>query len=340
MRILSTVCRAYYGQSHAVEPMYLEFTLPLQRLGHHVDHFDHARLQEEIGPVETGDKFVRTVRYGGYDLVLYQTGGRDHMVREAIAHATRYAAIVAWNSDDDWQWESYSRHLAPYFTYMVTTYPHVYDANRARCGNLVLSQWAALDLYADAGRAKDLDFTFAGQVYRNRVRELRQLWWKADLQVFGPGNLRVWCPPLNNRKLRETVAKVCPAVSRAIDFRRINDIWNRSKISYTPMSASVDPSLLQIKSRAFEMGLSGTMMLCQNSPNLDRYYEPGKEYIPFDDLVDCISKSRYYLRHEAERERIAAAYLRRTRAEHLWEHRWQQLLRDIGMDGSMRAKVA
>ncbi len=99
--------------------------------------------------------------------------GRDHMARDAIRQAGKYAPIVAWNSDDDWQWDSYSRYIAPYFTFMVTTYPHVYEIQRCLFANLLLSQWGAMDIYADHGRKKDLDFTFAGQVYRNRVPELR-----------------------------------------------------------------------------------------------------------------------------------------------------------------------
>ena len=53
-------------------------------------------------------------------------------------------------------------------------------------------------------------------------------------------------------------------------------------------------------------------MLAQNSPNLDRYYEPGKEFVPFSDVADCTEKARFYLTHDAERERIVEAYMRRT----------------------------
>ncbi|HZK82082.1 MAG TPA: glycosyltransferase [Humisphaera sp.] len=340
MRILSVVGRTYYGQPHAIEPMYLQLTLPLQGLGHQVDHFDHLETTQKIGPAECGEQFVRTVRAGGYDLVLYQTGGQDQMTRGAIPQAAKYAPIVAWNSDDDWQWESYSQHIAPLFTFVVTTYPHIYEAHRKQFPNLLLNQWGALDTYADFGRTKDLDFTFAGQVYRNRAPELRKLWLKAGLKVQGMGSLRIWCTPLNHRGFRDVAAKVFPSIKRAMAFAEVHEIWNRSKISYTPLGASVNPGLLQIKGRVFEMGLSGTLMLCQHSPALERYYECGKEYVSFGNLDECIEKARYYLSHEADRQKIAAAYYRRTKGEHLWEHRWKQLFRDVGIDRSTRTKVA
>src|SRR5688500_10666940 len=121
MRILSTVTRSYYGRPEAIEPMFLEFTLPLARMGHEVQTFDHIDTCRKLGPEACGERFVERVRRGGYDLVLFQTGGADQMSRDAIVEAKRFAPIVAWNGDDDWQWESFTRDLSPLFTNAVTT---------------------------------------------------------------------------------------------------------------------------------------------------------------------------------------------------------------------------
>ena len=114
MRILSTVGKTYVGHPEAVEPMFLEFTIPLRRMGHDVEHYDHMKEHAEFGPDETGARFERLARYGHFDLILYQTAGRDYMNREAIAEVSTHTPIIAWNSDDDWQWESYTRHIAPW----------------------------------------------------------------------------------------------------------------------------------------------------------------------------------------------------------------------------------
>ena len=127
------------------------------------------------------------------------------------------------------------------------------------------------------------------------------------------------------------MAKWLPATNRALAFPEVHSLWNRSKISYTPLGASSDPTLLQIKGRVFQMGLSGTMMLAQRSAALDPFYEEGKEYIAFDSLEDCVDKARHFLNREDLRCRIAAAYARRTRQEHLWSHRFAQIFRDVGM---------
>ncbi len=333
MKILSVVCKAYYGHPEAVEPMYLAFTEPLVRLGHEVEHFDHVATRAELGDAGCGARFVAAVRRGGYDAVLYQTGGQDWMERSAIADAARLSPILAWNSDDDWQWESYTRHVASRFTFMATTYPHIYDANRAEHPNLLLSQWGCLSRFGDSACPKDLGFSFAGQVYRARVPELRSLRERAGLRVFGLGAMRVNDTSIDFESLDTAERARRLQAERALSFEEINGVWNRTKVSYTPMGASRDPTLLQIKSRTFEMGLSGTLMLCQQSPNLERYYTPGVECVTFDGIEDCVERARFYLRNEAARQKIAAAYVRRTRAEHLWEHRFATLFRDAGLHG-------
>lgn len=338
MRILSAVSKNYYGLSNAVEPMYLEFTDPLRDMGHHVETFDHHSMRTRFGMVGCGERFVERVREGHYDVVLYQTGGGEMMMRDAIAEGANWVPIVAWNSDDDWQWESHTRHLAKHFTFMVTTYPHIYQANKDAHKNLILSQWGCYDRFADFNRRKDLDFTFVGLFYGDRAAHCRALRRHAGLRVFGSGSGVVKHSPLyHSRRLRNLARRIPGLYGRAVDFQEANSIWNRSKISFTPMGASVDPNMLQIKSRAFEMGLSGTLMICEHSPNLELYYEPGKEFVPFYAMDDCIEKVKHYLRHERDRVCIARAYYKRTKAEHLWQHRFAALFREIALcDGRTR----
>ena len=327
MRVLSAVGKGYYGSSACWEPMYLEFTDPLRDLGHEVGHFDHVLNRDWFGMDGCGELFVKRVREGWYDVVIYQTSGEDKMPREAIREAGRYAPIVAWNSDDDWQWDSYTKHLCPYFTFMVTTYPGIYEASKGEYPNLRLSQWGCYDRYADLGRPKDLGFTFIGKTYGLRNEQCRYLRRKGGLQVFGTGArlVRLGLPWFRG------AARLPWLCGPHLPLDKVHEVWNRSRISFTPMEASSDPGILQIKGRTFEMGLSGTLMLCQHSPHLERYYEPGREFVAFEGLDDCAQKAEFYLKHEAERAHIARAYHDRTRAEHLWQHRFTKLFQDIGL---------
>jgi spore maturation protein CgeB len=277
--------------------------------------------------------FLAKVCEGGYDAILYQTSCQEaNDIGEAVREAGRYAPTIAWNSDDDFAWETQTSLMAPSFTWMFTTYRHIYEQNRQRHPNLRLSQWGCFDGFGAFDAVKDLDFTFAGQIYGDRVRSSRYLAKHAGLRVYGFMSGMVRTPAFLYWPGFRKVTFRFPAIYGApIHYDEINRIWNRSRISYTPMEASADPKILQIKSRTFEQGLSGTLMICRQSPNLDEYYQAGKEFVPFDDLDDCIEKVRYYLNHENERMRIASAYRDRTRAEHMWTHRFQRMFDDVGL---------
>ena len=333
MKILSCVSRGYYGKSTTVEPMYIAFTEPLRALGHEVEHFDHFLAGRQYGAAATAEMFLAKVREGGYDAILYQTACQNAKdIGEPVREAGRYAPTIAWNSDDDFAWESQTCLMAPFFTWMFTTYRHIYEQNRHSHPNLRLSQWGCFDRFGDLDRPKDLDFTFAGQIYGDRVRSSRFLAEHAGLKVYGFMSGMVRTPSFFYWPgIRKVTFRFPSVYGAAIHYDEINDIWNRSRISYTPMEASADANILQIKSRAFEQGLSGTLMICRQSPNLDEYYEPGKEFVPFDDLDDCVKKVRYYLAHESERARIAKAYHDRTRAEHMWTNRFRKMFEDIGL---------
>lgn len=328
MRILSVTCKGYYGSNAATEPIYLYFTLPLQTMGHEVETFDHVLMGRTVGESRCTDLLVEKIHAGSFDLVLYQnTGERQPLDTSALADLSRRICIAAWNSNDDWQWE-YTSRLASHFTYMVTTYPSVYETNAKTCTNLVLSQWGCLGAYSEPSRAKDIDFSFAGAIYGVRNAACRYLRHEAGLVCFGRGSrlLNLGLPYFRG-------AFKFPWLSGAsIDFKQINDVWNRSRISYCPMQGGPSGAVLSLKSRTFDMGLSGTLMLCEHSPDLERYYSPGTECITFETLEDCAEKARWYSAHEPERSRIAHNYHERTRKEHLWDHRFIDMFIHFGLN--------
>lgn len=321
MRILSIVRRGYYGHSSAIEPMYLYFTEPLRQMGHEVETFDHWQTAERFGGAPATSLLVDKIRDGSFDVSFYQTAGREPIDTSALRDLSKRFCIAAWNSDDDWQWESSTSKIAGDFTFMITTYPHIYKTNRPKFPNLLLSQWGCYPPFGDFARTKDIGFSFAGSVYGARNPACRFLQRKAGLRCFGRGSrlVKLGLPYFKG------IFKLSALCGAALNFEEVHSIWNRSRVAYTPMGGGPECQVLSIKGRAFEMGLSGTLMLCELSPNLECYYEPGKEFIVFETLEDCAEKAKFYLRNEAERLRIASNYRDRTMREHLWEHRFSRL---------------
>lgn len=323
MRLLTTSFYYYYNDTRGIEPQfYYLFKVP-ESMGHQVDFFDHPTAAR-ISLDHMRRLFLTLLRGGKYDAVFLATH-KDEFDEQTLAEARRYAPIVAWNSDDEWRWNDYSAQRVTWYDFMVTNSPDVYQREHLIHPNLLHAQWACTGFWNGEHTPKDIDFSFAGMLYGNRKDQILALHQSANLAPFGMGAKELHLPPAANlpEDLRD------PRLQTTIPFDTINALWNRSRISFTPLDSS-NGATRQIKSRIFDMGLSGTLMLAHRAPYLDDYYEPEKEYVPFDTLEEAADKARWYLAHESARRAIAEAYARRTRAQHMWRQRIDQVLKTAG----------
>jgi len=315
-------------------------------MGHEVVHFDYIG-HAEVDKDGMNDLFLSAVRGGKFDLVIIATN-IDECYTDALDQAKKLTITCAWNSDDDWRWEDYSKTLCPHFSYMATTYRDVYERNRGKYPNLLLSQWGCPGFYDGLNTKKDIDFSFVGQIHGIREHNVSILQSKAGLQTFGAGTRKIEARICNlpfllmdilksggsrnsKQNLKKWILARITAKDDALeDYKAVNKIWCKSKISYTPLENSHQTGL-QIKGRIFEMGMSGTLMLCNRNQTLDDYYTRNVEYVDYEDIEDCITKAKYYLSHESDRQSIARNYYERTKREHMWYHRLEQMFRQMGL---------
>ncbi len=112
-------------------------------------------------------------------------------------------------------------------------------------------------------------------------------------------------------------------------LQEVADVYSQSRIVFN-VSIAGDANL-----RVFEGTACGALVLTDSVANgLGDLFRIGDELVVYDDDADLVSKIDYYLDHEDERARIAAAGLERTRSEHLFVHRVQAL-----MDTMMGASI-
>ncbi|MBU6300865.1 MAG: glycosyltransferase [Verrucomicrobia bacterium] len=342
MRLLVTSFYHYDGDSNGIEPQFYYLCKVPEMMGHTVDFFDfNYMMKSGVEPMRR--LFLSMVRGGSYDAVFIATH-RNEFDQETLAEAKKHSAIIAWNSDDEFKWDSYSRERVSWYTYMVTNSATVYRDQKAAHPNLLHAQWACTGFWDGLSTSKDIDFSFVGHAYGPRRDQIRHLKHSAGLQAFGRGTGRVPDPysdqtgpkiALKRWFWRMTPKSLLPhdlvEHLSTISFDAVNHLWNRSRISFTPLDSS-SGNVLQIKSRIFDQGLSGSLMLAHQAPTLNDYYEPEKEYVPFDSMEECADKARFYLRNESSRRKIVEAYAARTRSEHLWSHRIARVLRDAGLE--------
>jgi spore maturation protein CgeB len=326
----------YYGTPGTRDPVYYFFVDTLQALGHQVDCVDTSAYgYREQGREAFNEDVLRRLRTGGYAAMIV-VAFADEFPPEALDQMRRHVTTIAWNSDDDVRWDSYSRHYAPHYALVYTTYRSVYETQAAAHPNLRLSQWACPSRFRGFDRPKDLAFSFCGQAYGPRLKQLYDLRSRAGLRFFGKGTRLFTGHYWPDRVIRAGGERIGRLTGLQVfrdsflPYEQVHELWSRSRLSLN-LQRSSDGTRLQIKSRTFEMGLSGTAMLSEPAPALELYYEPGVEFIPYATIDECVEKARFYLAHEPERRAIAAAYARRTEAEHLWTHRLARILEDAGL---------
>lgn len=78
--------------------------------------------------------------------------------------------------------------------------------------------------------------------------------------------------------------------------------------------------------RVFEAMLCGAMLLEELGSETLKLYEPFSDYVPYAGTADLLQKARYYLAHDAERERIALRGCTKTRALYSAERFWRVIL--------------
>lgn len=78
--------------------------------------------------------------------------------------------------------------------------------------------------------------------------------------------------------------------------------------------------------RLFEATGMGALLITDAKSNLSEMFQPGEEVVEYRDVSECAEMIRYYLDHEAERARIAAAGRARTLRDHTWSARMEELL--------------
>lgn len=260
---------------------------PLRKVFRQVVIYDYLKRRAEIGRKAMNEEIIGLVRREQPKYVLwtsfyYDIGGSTF---QAIRQAGAF--VVGWFCDDDWRFDSYSKYWASYLDYCVTNDINVVPKYIA-IGTPALRSIpnSGVDVPGDwVRRAEKYDVTFVGtirfadrQSFTDRIKQEG-----LPITIFGEGT------------------------TGYVSFDEMIAIFQNSKINLNFSKAGAFTWTRQKKGRVFQVCLAGGFMLTENSPDIDTYFEPGKEIAVFEDENEMIEKIRYYLAHEEERLAIARA---------------------------------
>ena len=278
-----------------------------------VTHFDFVELEQLHGRDRMNQMLLEESKKG-YD-ALFCVMYKDQLDEDVLHQISRQGTVtIAWGCDDHWRFDNFSSRWAPHFDYWVTTASSaVRRFGEIGIGEKVIkSQWAcATDLYRPWLLKRDVDASFIGQPHSNR-RELVSLIESQGipLTVFGHG----W------------------GEGSRVSIGTVIELFNRSKVNLNLSNASRGEHS-QIKGRVFEVTGCGGLLLTDTADDLETYFELGKELVIYDSPQDLVEKARYYIRHDTEREQIAAAGLQRVLRDHTWHRRFDDIFAKAGVLG-------
>jgi spore maturation protein CgeB len=256
---------------------------------------------------------------------------KDEFSFETLDRLKSRWSTYAWFGDDQWRFESFTRHRAPHYTFASTTDP-LSVTKYAKLGiRPIVTQWAAdPDLLARADAASPsryrFDVSFVGM--KNDVRH----WFVKMLSKKG---VRVDCFGHGWE-------------NGPVSFSEMGDIFRDSRININ-LSNSVPNDIRfvlgrprnlaraliskknreQVKARNFEIPMAGGFQLSKNALGLERYFDVGREIAVFDSPEECAEQIHYYLHEEEERLEITRRSHERAQREHSYQNRLESILDSI-----------
>jgi spore maturation protein CgeB len=183
----------------------------------------------------------------------------------------------------------------------------------------VLSRLQAAGVTAAPGAGRQHPVSFVGTIHSDRVHNggvelLERLASEVDLEIWGPVGAKL--PPSSPIRSRHR------GRAWGIDMYRV---LAESRIAVNRHGDFAGGHAANM--RMFEATGVGALLVTESAANLPDFFEPGREVVAYDGVDDLVEKIRYFLEHDEERRRIAAAGQRRTLTEHTYGHRISELAR-------------
>ncbi len=230
--------------------------------------------------------------------------------------------LVAYWFVEDFQVLTYWQDLAPEVDVFFTLQKEPFFSELKRRG---VKNYACLPLAADLETYHPDDLSpeekrrfgaalsFVGAGYHNR-RQFFQGLTDFDFKIWGSE----WAlnSPLGLH-LQNQAARVSAEDSvKIFNATRIN-----LNLHSSPFHAGINPQGDYLNPRVFDLAACGAFQLVDWRSQLPEFFTPDQELATFASLAEAREKIAYFLAHEDERQRLAAAARERVLREHTYAHR-------------------
>ncbi len=103
------------------------------------------------------------------------------------------------------------------------------------------------------------------------------------------------------------------------------EIIRSSKITLNTLTGTDEVPIISVNYRVFEATGAGGFVLSSYHAPLEKFFRIGKEVDIFDSAEEASAKTKFYLKHDSLREKVARAGWERTKQDHTYQKRLQKL---------------
>jgi spore maturation protein CgeB len=208
-------------------------------------------------------------------------------------------SVIGWRVDGPLDTPDLLEDAAIYDVYFCS-HRHGYDPRTARIDYLpVYAMDFSLFRNLHLGR-RDHDMVLVGGHNARREQFVERL-LDLPLELYGKWG--------KHARGRSPIARHVKA--KGIWGEPLIRLYNGSKVvlNVTTWDPALYPALNQ---RVFDVPATGAFLLTDYSPELEEHFRIGEEIVCFREIEELRDRARYYLTHDAARERVAAAGYRKA----------------------------
>ncbi|MBX3303324.1 MAG: glycosyltransferase [Nitrospira sp.] len=327
MKILCVFGEHAYGDPSRGEGIeHANFLPALRRLGHQVSFFESFSREPYANFAALNRALLDKVEETAPEVVFCVLMQYEVWIETMRLIRNSGAWLVNWSTDDSWKYSMFSKLIGTECDLFVTTYPELVDRyHRDGIGSVYLSQWAAnAETLAPPVSAASCRYpvSFVGAAYGNR-------------------------PAMIDRLRREGIDVVCFGhgwPGGPVEAKRVGEIIRESQVSLNFSEGahgnSGDSSGRQIKARVFEVPGYGGCLLTERAPNIERYFRDGEEILSFEGEDELVREVKSLLDGSSRRDRIAQRGFERVQREHTYDHRFNEMLKELTGRVARRSRLS
>ena len=337
MNILYCGLKYDYGKKELGESFeYKNFFLTLKNMSsiNKLDLLNIDNVDKEI----LNENLLKKCKSNSYDLIFFFLF-KDEFYPETLNYIKNELSIptVAWMADDHWRFEIYSKHVAKYFSLVVTTdHNSIKKYKKNGIENVMLSQWACNHFIYKPQIKKEInyDVTFVGMEYGKRKKKIDYIkkfqhvecWgkgWKSKKLLFSD-MLDVYSNSLISLNLSESsYQRNFRTFVKVFLSKKLNNKIeiNNFKLIYLNLINFFQKTTFQIKGRVFEVPACKGFLLTEKSPHLEEYFKINSEIVTFENLDEAIDKIKFYKKNSSEIKKIKEKGYLKAINEHTYEKR-------------------